>query len=74
MTIRQFADLILQLTGSSSSLVYRPLPQDDPRTRQPDIRRAREVLGWEPRVPPEEGLSQTITWYRNLHREGPSLQ
>jgi nucleoside-diphosphate-sugar epimerase len=74
MTIRQFADLILQLTGSSSSLVYRPLPQDDPRTRQPDIRRAREVLGWEPRVPPEEGLSQTIAWYRNLHREPPSLQ
>ena len=74
MTIRQFADLILQLTGSSSPLVHRPLPQDDPRTRQPDIRRAREVLGWEPRVSPEEGLSQTIAWYRNLHRERPSLQ
>ncbi|MFZ4627883.1 MAG: UDP-glucuronic acid decarboxylase family protein [Blastocatellia bacterium] len=67
MTIRQFAELILRLTGSSSSLVHRPLPEDDPRTRQPDIRRAREVLGWEPRVSPEEGLSQTIAWYRNLH-------
>ena len=69
MTIRQFAELILRLTGSSSPLVHRPLPQDDPRTRQPDIRRAREVLGWEPRVSPEEGLSQTIAWYKNLHRE-----
>jgi dTDP-glucose 4,6-dehydratase len=72
MTIRQFAELILQLTGSSSVLVHRPLPQDDPRTRQPDIRRAREVLGWEPRVSPEKGLSQTIAWYRNLHRESLS--
>ena len=67
MTIRQFAELILRLTGSTSPLVHRPLPEDDPRTRQPDIRRAREVLGWEPRVSPEEGLSRTIDWYRNLH-------
>ena len=67
MTIRQFAELILRLTGSTSPLVHRPLPEDDPRTRQPDIRRAREVLGWEPRVSPEKGLSRTIDWYRNLH-------
>jgi dTDP-glucose 4,6-dehydratase len=72
MTIRQFAELILHLTGSSSPIEHRPLPQDDPRTRQPDIRRAREVLGWEPRVSPEEGLSQTIAWYRDLHQERSS--
>ena len=66
MTILEFARLILRLTGSRSEIVYRPLPQDDPRTRQPDISRAREVLGWEPRVPVEEGLRKTIDWYRSL--------
>jgi dTDP-glucose 4,6-dehydratase len=66
MTIRQFAELILRLTGSTSPIVYRPLPQDDPKTRQPDIRRAQEVLGWEPAISPERGLQQTIDWYRVL--------
>ena len=66
MTILEFARLILRLTGSRSEIVYRPLPQDDPRTRRPDISRAREVLGWEPRVPVEEGLRKTIDWYRSL--------
>lgn len=66
MTILEFARLILRLTGSRSEIVYRPLPQDDPRTRRPDISRAREVLGWEPRVPVEEGIRKTIDWYRSL--------
>ncbi len=66
MTILEFARLILRLTGSRSEIVYRPLPQDDPRTRRPDISRARQVLGWEPRVPVEEGIRKTIDWYRSL--------
>ncbi len=64
MTILEFAKLILRLTGSESEIEYRPLPVDDPKTRRPDITRAREVLGWEPRVPVEEGLIKTIDWYR----------
>jgi len=65
MTILQFARLIIELTGSSSEVVHRPLPEDDPRVRQPDISRARQVLGWEPRVPIETGLRRTIDWYRH---------
>ncbi|MGE0884203.1 MAG: UDP-glucuronic acid decarboxylase family protein [Blastocatellales bacterium] len=66
MTILEFARLILRLTGSQSQIVYKPLPQDDPKTRRPDITRARQVLGWEPGVPVEEGLKKTIDWYRTL--------
>jgi dTDP-glucose 4,6-dehydratase len=66
MTILEFAKLILKLTGSASAIEYRPLPQDDPKTRQPDISRAQSVLGWQPRVPVEEGLRRTIEWYRAL--------
>jgi dTDP-glucose 4,6-dehydratase len=65
MTILQFAHLILKLTGSQSELVYRPLPEDDPKTRRPDNSRAKAVLGWEPRVPVEEGMRKTIEWYRS---------
>jgi dTDP-glucose 4,6-dehydratase len=66
LTILQFAQLILKLTGSHSTIEYRPLPQDDPKTRKPDITRAKEVLDWEPRVAVEEGLARTIAWYRTL--------
>ena len=66
MTILEFAKLILRLTGSSSQIEYRPLPVDDPKTRKPDISRAKEALGWEPRVPVEEGLKKTIDWYRSI--------
>lgn len=69
MTILEFAQLILRLTGSSSSIVYNPLPEDDPKTRQPDISRAKSILGWEPKVAVEEGLSQTIAWYRTLREK-----
>ncbi len=62
-TIREVADLILELSSSASEFVYKPLPQDDPKQRCPDISRAREVLGWEPRVPAEKGLSCTIEWF-----------
>jgi len=66
MTIRQFADRILHLTGSASPIAYRPLPVDDPKTRQPDITQARGRLGWEPRVPLDEGLAKTIEYFRAL--------
>jgi dTDP-glucose 4,6-dehydratase len=64
MTIRQLAERILALTGSRSRIVGRPLPVDDPRVRQPDIARARERLGWEPRVALEEGLRNTLAYFR----------
>ncbi|MFN7928481.1 MAG: UDP-glucuronic acid decarboxylase family protein [Blastocatellia bacterium] len=69
MTILEFAKLILRLTGSSSSIIYNPLPEDDPKTRQPDISRAKSILGWEPKIAVEEGLSQTIAWYRSLREK-----
>jgi len=65
-TVRQLADLVLQLTGSRSPIVERPLPVDDPKVRQPDIARARAVLGWEPRVSLEDGLRRTIAYFREL--------
>jgi dTDP-glucose 4,6-dehydratase len=64
MTILELAELILRLTGSRSRIEFRPLPQDDPRVRQPDITRAKTILGWEPRVPLEEGLKETIADFR----------
>lgn len=70
MTILEFARLILQLTGSSSTIEYKPLPEDDPKTRQPDITLARKLLNWEPRVPVEEGIARTIEWYRQLAGRG----
>jgi dTDP-glucose 4,6-dehydratase len=66
LTILEFAKLILRLTGSQSGLEYRPLPEDDPKTRKPDISRAKALLDWEPRVAVEEGLTRTIAWYRTL--------
>lgn len=66
MTILEFAERILELTGSASEIGYRPLPEDDPKVRQPDIGRARELLGWEPRVPLADGLVRTIEYFREL--------
>lgn len=64
MTIRQFAEHILAITGSSAGVEYRPLPEDDPKVRQPDITRARTILGWEPKVPFEEGIRITLEHFR----------
>jgi dTDP-glucose 4,6-dehydratase len=64
MTIEEIARTIIRLTGSSSKLVYMPLPEDDPKVRQPDITRARTLLGWEPKVPLEEGLTKTLEYFR----------
>jgi len=64
MTVLDFAKLILQITRSKSSIDYRPLPVDDPKVRQPDITRARQLLGWEPKVPVDEGLRKTIEYFK----------
>jgi dTDP-glucose 4,6-dehydratase len=64
-TILEFAQLILKLTGSKSPVTHEPLPVDDPRQRRPDITRARELLGWEPKVDLEIGLRHTIDYFRN---------
>ena len=63
MTVIEFAREVLRLTGSESELVFEPLPVDDPKVRQPDISVAREVLGWQPRVPLEEGLKATLEYF-----------
>jgi dTDP-glucose 4,6-dehydratase len=64
MTIRAFADAVQGHVGSHCTIVHKPLPQDDPRVRRPDITRAREVLGWEPKVGFDDGLDRTIAWFR----------
>jgi dTDP-glucose 4,6-dehydratase len=64
MTIRQLAERIIALTGSKSRIVEKPLPVDDPKVRQPDITRARTILGWEPKVPFDEGLRETLAYFR----------
>ena len=64
LTIRQLAERIIALTGSRSRIVHKPLPVDDPRVRQPDITRARAILGWEPKVPLDEGLARTLAYFR----------
>ncbi|WP_136513559.1 UDP-glucuronic acid decarboxylase family protein [Geomonas edaphica] len=65
-TILEFAKKIITLTGSSSRIVYRPLPADDPKQRQPDITLAKQMLGWEPRVCVDDGLKQTIDYFRSV--------
>ena len=64
LSVLEFAKTIRALTGAKSEIVFKPLPVDDPKVRQPDITKAREKLGWEPRVPLEEGLKRTIDWFR----------
>ncbi len=64
MTLLELAKKILRLSGSSSEIVFEPLPEDDPKVRQPDITRARTLLGWEPRIDVDEGLRRTLAWFR----------
>ena len=66
-TIKQLAEMIIELTGSKSKLVYRPLPGDDPRQRKPDISLARKILDWSPKVDAEDGLKNTIDYFRSLN-------
>ena len=64
MTIKQIAETIIRMTGAKSTIIYKPLPTDDPRQRRPDITRARTLLHWEPKVQLEEGLVKTIEYFR----------
>ena len=85
MSVREIAEMVIDLSveisGSSSELVYEPLPEDDPKRRCPDITRAREVLGWEPRVDAREGLEKTLNWFAQRpseqqaeRREAPTVR
>jgi len=65
-TVRQLAELVTELTGTSSPIVERELPMDDPKVRQPDITRAREMLGWEPTVSLRDGVTRTIEYFRSI--------
>jgi len=66
MTLLQLARQISEMSGSKSEIVFRPLPTDDPKVRQPDIGKARRLLGWEPKIEVEDGLRRTIDWCRRL--------
>lgn len=69
ITIKQFAEEIIKLTGTDQKIVYKPLPKDDPKQRQPDITKAKEILGWEPKVTRAEGLAITYDYFRSLPKE-----
>jgi len=64
-TIKELAEKVLELTGSKSKIIYKELPQDDPRRRKPDISLAKEKLDWEPKVPLQEGLQKTIDYFKS---------
>jgi UDP-glucuronate decarboxylase len=72
-TIKELAEHVIDLTGSKSKMIFLPLPSDDPKQRQPNIAKAREILGWEPKVPLRDGLSRTITYFEGLLKEGDPL-
>jgi len=69
ITIREFAEEIIKLTGTSQKIVYRPLPADDPKQRRPNITKAKEILGWEPKISRAEGLRKTFEYFKNLPKE-----
>lgn len=69
ISIRDFAEEIVKLTGTKQKIVYRDLPKDDPKQRQPDITKAREILGWEPKVSREEGIKITYEYFKSLPKE-----
>ena len=69
ITISQFGEEIIKLTATKQKMIYKPLPQDDPKQRKPDITRAREILGWEPKVSRAEGLKITLAFFKSLPQE-----
>lgn len=74
ITLKEFAEEVIRLTGTSQKIVYKPLPVDDPKQRQPDITKAKEILGWEPKVARAEGLKLTYEYFKNLPKEEWSKQ
>jgi len=66
ITIKQFAEEVIKLTGTKSRIIYKDLPEDDPKVRQPDISRAKKILGWEPKVGREEGLKITLEYFKKV--------
>jgi UDP-glucuronate decarboxylase len=66
LSIRQLAETVIRMTGSASELVFKPLPQDDPIQRQPNITKARDLLGWAPKVQLEQGLEDTIAYFKKI--------
>jgi dTDP-glucose 4,6-dehydratase len=70
LSMLEFARWVRDAVGSGCQIVFRPLPQDDPRLRRPDISLAREVLGWEPKVPFDEGMRRTIAWFKERIERG----
>jgi dTDP-glucose 4,6-dehydratase len=69
ITILDFAEEIIKLTGTDQKIIFRPLPQDDPMQRQPDISKARKILNWEPKVSREDGMQKTYEYFKNLSKE-----
>ena len=69
ITIGDFAEEIVKLTGTTQKVIYKPLPQDDPKQRQPDITKAKQILGWEPKVSRAEGLKITYEYFKSLPKE-----
>jgi dTDP-glucose 4,6-dehydratase len=69
ITLKEFAEEIINLTGIKQKIVYKPLPQDDPKQRQPDISKAKKILGWEPKVSRQEGLKITYEYFKSLPKE-----
>jgi UDP-glucuronate decarboxylase len=72
-TIKQLAEEVIALTGAKSKLIYQPLPSDDPKQRQPDIAKAQELLGWQPKIKLRDGLTKTIAYFDGLLKEGDPL-
>ncbi|MDD4099280.1 MAG: SDR family oxidoreductase [Lentisphaeria bacterium] len=72
-TIRELAEMVIELTGAKSRLIRQPLPADDPKQRRPDITKAKKILEWEPKTPLREGLGHTIEYFRKLLRDAPDF-
>jgi dTDP-glucose 4,6-dehydratase len=69
ISLNDFAEEIIQLSGTDKKIVYKPLPTDDPKQRQPDITKAKEVLGWQPTIDRKEGLKITFDYFKSLPKE-----
>jgi dTDP-glucose 4,6-dehydratase len=74
ITLKDFAEEVLKLTGSSVKIIYKDLPVDDPKQRKPDITKAKQLLGWEPKVDRAEGLKKTYDYFKSLPKEEWSKQ